>query len=339
MPNAIDYITFADVAAATHNEDLVPVVEEVSKRVTMWNDAPWKASSDMLRDIGGREGDPPRGTWVAPDEGAKPNKGSMEKYAEELGQIESWSTSRKKIMALAPNPKELRWREDRRHLRGLGFDLEEALLYGNRNQDPRKFEGFMPRFGKLTDIDGVAGDEQLPFITLDAGGKNAAGMSSLLLVYWDTDEGAHLMYPSHKPDNGMEFVAYPYVAETQPDGTIIEVAKTKYACTAGLGIANRKSVIRIANIDTAAADLSATLRGLESAIYDAFAAMPIDFQGRATLYANNRVISMMRKGYAGRVIPAKYIDAPPKNAIGDVMFDSFVIRRCDSMLHTESKVS
>lgn len=335
MPN---YLTFADVAAATHNEDLVPVVDEVTKRVTMWNDAPWKASSDMLRDIGGREGDPPRGTWVAVDEGAKPNKGSQEKYAEELGMIESWSKSLKKTMDISPHDKELRWREDRRHLRGLGLDLEEGLLYGNRNQDPRKFLGFMPRFTKVTDIDGVAGDNEYPFITLSAGGNNANGMSSLLLVYWDEDEGAHLIYPSHKKDNGMEFTAYPYVAETQPDGTILEVAKTKYACTAGLGIANRKSVIRIANIDLNSQNPTTALGNLEAAIYDAFAAMPVDFQSRAMLYANNRVISFMRKGYAGRVVPARYADAVPKNAIGDVMFDSFVVRRCDSMLATEAKV-
>ncbi|MGE0075337.1 MAG: major capsid protein [Sphaerochaetaceae bacterium] len=336
-----DYLTFADVAAATHNEDLVPVVNEVTHRVTMWNDAPWKPSTDMLREIGGREGAPPRGTWVGVDEGAKPNKGSQDKYAEELGMIEAWSRSLKKVMALSPNDKELRWREDSRHLKGLGLDLEEALLYGNRNQDPRKFLGFMPRFGELTDIDGVSltREEELPFITIGAGGNNANGMSSLLLVYWDTAEGAHLIFPSHKPDNGMEFTAYPYMPETQPDGTIIEVAKTKYACTAGLGIANRKSVIRIANIDNDPTNLVENMGKLESAIYDAFAAMPVDFQSRVKLYANNRTLASMRKAFAKRIVPAKYVDSVPKNAIGDVMFDSFIIRRCDSMLAAESKVS
>lgn len=137
----------------------------------------------------------------------------------------------------------------------------------------------------------------------------------------------------------MEFNAYPVVAETQPDGTILEIAKTKYACTAGLGIANRRSVIRIANIDLNAENKTTALGNLESAIYDAFAAMPVDFQGKAMLYANNRVISFMRKGYAGRVSPARYEDAVPKNSIGDVMFDSYVVRRCDSMLVTEAKIS
>ena len=336
-----DYLTFADVAAATHNEDLVPVVNEVTQRVTMWNDAPWKSSNEMLRDVGGREGAPPRGTWVGVDEGAKPNKGSQDKYTEELGMIEAWSRSLKKVMSLSPHDKELRWREDRRHLRGLGLDLEEALLYGNRNQDPRKFLGFMPRFSELTDIDGISltSGKELPFITIDAGGNNANGMSTLLLVYWDTEEGAHLMYPSHKPDNGMEFTAYPYMAETQPDGTIIEIAKTKYACTAGLGIANRKSVIRIANIDNDPTNLVENMGKLESAIYDAFAAMPVDFQSRVKLYANNRTLASMRKAFAKRIVPAKYVDSVPKNAIGDVMFDSFIIRRCDSMLAAESKVS
>ena len=330
-----DYLTFADVAAATHNKDLVPVVDEVSKAVTMWNDAPWKASSDMLRDIGGREGEAPRGTWVAVDEGAKPNKGNQTKYAEELGMIEGWSEALKKTMDLSPHSDELRWREDRRHFKGIGFDLEEALLYGNRIQNPRKFNGFMPRFNKITDIDGIAGDEELPFITLSAGGTNGDGMSSILMVYWDTDDGAHLIYPSYKPDNGMEFTPYPYKAIKQPDGTIIEVAYSKYACTAGLGIANRKSVIRIANIDNGA---GADFDKLEAAIYDAFAALPVEFQSGVKLYANNRTIANMRKAYAGRVVPAKYVDSIPKNAIGDVMFDGFVIRRCDSMLNTESQI-
>ena len=179
MPN---YVTFADVAAMTNNKELVPVVDEVTASVTMWNDAPWKASSDMLRDIGGREGVAPRGTWVAVDEGAAPNKGSMEKYTEELGMVEGWSESLKKIMGLSPNQNEIRWREDQRHLRGIGFDLEECLLYGNRNQDPRKFDGFIPRFGELTDIDGVSltREEELPFVTINGGGARFSAGGCLL---------------------------------------------------------------------------------------------------------------------------------------------------------------
>ncbi|MGD8113871.1 MAG: phage major capsid protein, partial [Sphaerochaetaceae bacterium] len=119
--------------------------------------------------------------------------------------------------------------------------------------------------------------------------------------------------------------------------TIIEVAYSKYACIAGLSIANRKSVVRIANIDNDPS--TADFDKLEAAIYDAFAALPVEFQSGVKLYANNRTIANMRKAYAGRVVPAKYVDSVPKNAIGDVMFDSFVIRRCDSMLNTESQIA
>lgn len=337
MPN---YLTFADVAAATHNEDLVPVVNEITTRVTMWDDAPWKASSDMLRDIGGREGQPPRATWVAIDEGASPNKGSMEKYAEELGMIEAWSETLKKIMDISPHANELRWREDKRHLKGMGLDLENCLLYGNRVQNPRKFLGFMPRFSELTDIDGVSKtrDAELPFITIDAGGNNANGMSSILIVHWDVDEGAHLLYPSYRPNNGLEFTPYPYAPVKQPDGTIIEVANSKFSCIAGLGIANRKSVIRVANIDNDPAHYAENMAKLEVALYDAFAALPVDFQNSVRLYANAKTITNLRKAMAKRVVPATYGDSVPKNATGDVMFDSFVIRRCDSMLDTEAKV-
>jgi len=336
-----DYLNFTDVAAMTHNNELLAVVNEVSRGVTMWNDAVWKRASDTTRDIGSREGLPPRGKWVAPDEGGKPNKGSSEKYAEELGMIEGWSETLKKVMDLAPNSDLMRWRNDQRHLKGIGFDLEECLLYGNRLQDPRKFQGFITRFAELTDIDGISltRESELPFITIDAGGANVDGMSSILIVHWDTEEGAHLLYPATMPNNGIDFTPYGYQVLKQPDGTLLEVANSKFSARAGLGIANRKSVIRIANIDNTPADYVVNMAKLESAIYDAFAALPVDFQGSVKMYANNRTITNLRKAFAKRVIPATYRDSVPKNAVGDVMFDQFTIRRCDSMLNTESKIS
>jgi len=338
----MDYMTFSDVAAATHNEDLIPVVEEVSTKVTMFNDAPWKASTDMLRDIGGREGEAPRATWVGVDEGAKPNKGSQEKYTEELGMLEAWSKTVKKIADLSPHSDELRWREDKRHFKGMGLDLESALIYGNRVQNVRKFDGFIPRFAHLTDIDGigaVSGEDE-NFVTMNAGGVSAVGMSSIMMVYWDIDDGAHLLYPSHSANNGMQFVPYGYNAIEQSDGTLLEVAFSKFACTVGLGIANRRSVVRVANIDNSltGADLTTAMGNIEASIYDAFASIPVDFQNRVRLYANNRTLSTLRKGFAKRIAPARYEDAIPKNATGDIMFDSFVIRRCDSLLNSEDRV-
>lgn len=338
----MDYLTFSDVAAATNNNELVSVVEEVSTKITMFNDAPWKATSDMLRDIGGREGDAPRGTWVGIDEGAKPNKGSMEKYTEELGMIEGWSKTLKKIADISPNADALRWREDKRHLKGIGLDLESALIYGNRVQNVRKFDGFIPRFAHLTDIDGigaVSGEDE-HFVTINGGGTSEAGMSSIMMIYWDVDDGAHLLYPRHTANNGMQFVPYPFTVEEQSDGTLLELAYSKFACTAGLGIANRRSVVRIANIDNSLSgtDLTTAMGNIEASIYDAFAAIPVDFQNRVRLYANNRTLSTLRKGFAKRITAARYEDAVPKNATGDIMFDSFVIRRCDSLLNSEDKV-
>ena len=66
-----DYLTFADVLQQPQRGSC-PVVDEASSSDHVER-CPWKASSDMLRDIGGRETSP-RGTWVAVDEGAKPNK-------------------------------------------------------------------------------------------------------------------------------------------------------------------------------------------------------------------------------------------------------------------------
>lgn len=335
------YLNFVDVAAQTHNNELLPMVQEIVRPTTMLSDSTWKQSTDMLRDVTGLRGEPPRGQWVAVDEGVKPNKGDHEKMEEEMGILEAWSEVNEKTMMISPSPDALRWENDRAHLEGMGFDLEEALIYGNREEDVRMFRGFMPRFTKLTNFRGVdSNGKKHPFVTLGAGGSGGTSNSSMVFVVWGGD-GANMLYPRFQAQNGIQFNHFGYENITDSDGKIKRVARSQFIATAGLSLANRRACVRIANIEASLADaqFEDNMKNLVSCMYQAFAAIPAPYRSRVKIYTNAEVILALRHAYADRVSPARYVDAIPANAYGDIMFENFIVRQCDSMLATEDVVS
>lgn len=338
MPN---YLTFADVAAQTHNNELLAMVQEILHPTTMLNDSAWKQSTDMLRDVGGLRGDPPRGQWVDVDEGVKPNKGDHEKTEEEMGILEAWSEVNEKTMMISPNPDALRWENDSMHMEGMGLDLEEGLIYGNREANPKQFRGFIPRFNVLTDFKGYDGDgNRQPFVTIDAGGAGGTTNNSMLFIVWGK-QAANMLYPRFQKNNGIQFKHWDYENITDASGNIKRVARSQFLCSAGLGLANRRAAVRIANIEAslASSDLETYMPKLVSAMYQAFAAVPAAFRSRVKIYTTAEVILALRHFYESRVTAARYVDAIPPNAHGDISFDSFTIRQCDTMKSTEDVLS
>jgi lysozyme family protein len=101
---------------------------------------------------------------------------------------------------------------------------------------------------------------------------------------------------------------------------------------------NRFSVIRIANVETDSTNVSTAMPALRKNLFKAFTLLPKQFKARARIYAPGAVVAALNEYYAGLVQPVTYEGAIPVNAIGDVRFDRFIIRQCDSMLSTEDVV-
>ena len=337
MPN---YLTLSDVAQQTHNKELLPMVQEVVKPTTIFGDMPWQQASDSLSDVTGIQGDIPHGTWVGLDKGVKANKGTWKQREEGMGLLEAWAEVNEKTMSVSPNPNRLRWENDSMHLQGMGEDAEFALLYGNPLQNPNTFLGFMPRFGYCTNWEGdiLAGEHQgenSPFICIDAGGAEGKPLSSILMIA-NAAQGPSLIYPRYKADNGIVYRHFDYENALDSEGGNIRVAKSQFMIMMGLKIPNRRSVIRIANIDTTDADC---VNGLSNKLYEAFEAFPLMMKSSVNIYTTGNVTLAMRKQFNERVQPTKNSDAVPKNAIGDVNFDNFYLKRCYSMLNTEGHVA
>ncbi len=340
MADNVNALSFIDVARQTHNNELITMVDEITKPTTLLSDATWKQSTDMLRDVTGARETLPESTWTAVDDGVKPSKGSHIKRDENMGILESWSEVSEKSAMISPNPEALRWENDSMHLTGMGMDLERGLLYGNEAIDPAMFNGFLSRFDTLTDFKGrgVSDGKQKEYVTLDAGGNGSVSNASMLFVVWG-NQAVNMLYPRFQTNNGIQFNHFGYENITDADGKIKRVARSQFITTAGLSIANRFATVAIRNIETDTVSAGVYMPKLVEAMYKAWAAIPAQFKSKVKIYTSPEVILALRMYYADKVRPATYAEAIPHNAHGDIMFDNFIIRQCDSMIAYEDVIA
>lgn len=333
---AYDYMTLSELTKGIGSPDITNVVDEITQATTMLGDAAFAEATGMLENQGLRKVSLPTNKWVAIDEGGTASKGHKELFKDEMGIIESWSTARQKEGMFSPNPEQIYAEDERDHVASMGLDVESCLLYGG--SQPGEFQGIMPRFNSITAAADLANIRSKPqFITLDNGGDTDEIQSSVLLVIWGAG-GTQMLYPRYVPNKGIQINKGQWQV-IEEDGEKFFQRDTQFLMTTGLSVMNRFSVIRIANVETDATNVSTAMPALRKNLFKAFTLLPKQFKARARIYAPGAVVAALNEYYAGLVQPVTYEGAIPVNAIGDVRFDRFIIRQCDSMLSTEDVVS
>lgn len=333
---AYDYMTLAELTKGLGNPDITAVVDEITQATTMLGDAAFTEATGMLENQGLRKTSLPTNQWVAIDEGGVASKGHKELFKDGMGIIESWSTARQKEGMFAPNPEALYAEDERDHVASMGLDVESCLLYGG--SEPAQFKGIIPRFNKITSAAELAALRTAPkFITLDNAGDTDEEQSSVLLVVWGAG-AAQMLYPRYVANKGIQITKGGWQV-IEENGKKFFQRDTQFLMTTGLALMNRYAVIRIANIATGSSDLATSMPALRKNLFKAFTLLPKTFKSRVRIYAPGNVVAGLNDYYAGLVQPVTYEGAIPQNAIGDVRFDRFVIRQCDSMSATENVVA
>jgi len=330
-----NYLTLSDVAKQTHNQELIPMVDEIGKATTFLNSFTWRQASDALRDVTGKITAYPEAEWTGLDLGTKAKKGNWTQVEEGLGMVEIWTEINEKTYEVSPFKEATRWRNDAVAMRSCGMEAEKGILYGNPNNNKNTILGFMPRFNKVTDHHRMAGGAKYDYCTLSCGGTTANSQSSILLVA-KGGMAPSLIYPRYKENNGLVYRHWDFENALDGQGGNVRIAKSQIAMTLGLSIADTRTAVRIANIECG----NSTSEGkIADALYEAFASIPAEYKNSVEIWTTADVILAMRKAYDGKVSPVTYADAVHKNAIGDIMFDNFIIHECGQMLDTEAVVS
>ena len=331
-----EYLTLSDVAKMTHNQELVPMVDELTKPTTLFSWMGWKQASDAMRDVSGKVTELPKATWTGLDMGVKATKGNYTQKEEGLAIIESWASINEKTYAVSPHKEATRWENDRLHIQGLGMDAEEGLVYGNPAVDVNQPLGFIARFGKVTDHHRMASGVKYDYCTLSAGGTTANKQSSILVLARGI-MGPTLLYPRYKEQNGLMYRHWGFENTKDENGGNIRRALSQFQITFGLSIRDTRTAIRIANVETTN---STSIGNVRDAMFEAVAAIPKEYKNSIEVFTTSDVILALRKNYAGLVNPVTYdANGLGHNSRGDIMFDGIVFHECSSMLDTEAVVS
>jgi hypothetical protein len=322
------YPTMIDVARRLDpNGSIAEIIEYVNKVNPMVNDAPTVEGNLPTGHRYTRRTGLPTVGWRKINSGVVPGKSQTAQYDEGCGILEAYADVDKKLADLNGNSAAWRLSENAAYIEAMGQEAASTLLYGNVDDDPEEFDGFMNRSSL-----NALGDQ-----CLGAGGTS--NLASILLAGWDPKK-CSLLYPKGSKA-GLDSEDKGQVTLGDATNGYYEGYRSHYVWELGLVIPDPRYVVRIANIDTVAlatfnstSDTSADLLQLMIRAYNAIhnidACNPV-------FYMNKTVktwLDIIANTGTNRNVTIAYIDGKPVTT-----FFGVPVRKCDAMLSAESQVS
>lgn len=275
----------------------------------------------------------PTPTWRKLYGGVQPTKSTTAQIQDSCGMLEAYAEVDKALADLNGNSASFRLSEDRAHIEGMNQTFASTLFYGNEGTQPEAFTGFAPRFNTKS---GALNGEN---ILLADGSASGADQTSIWLVVWGGNT-VHGIYPKgSKAGLAMSDKGQVTVENIDGNGGRMEAYRTHYRWDLGLCVRDWRYVVRIANVDTSALTKNASAGSdLIDMMTQACEMIPSLSMGRPVFYMNRTVRSFLRRQIMNKVASSTLTmeEVAGKKVVA---FDGIPVRRCDSILSTESVIS
>jgi hypothetical protein len=275
----------------------------------------------------------PTPTWRKLYGGVQPTKSTTAQITDSTGMLEAYAEVDKALADLNSNSAAFRLSEDRAHIEGMNQKFAQTLFYGNEGTEPEAFTGFAPRFN--TKSGAVNGENVL----LGDAGASGNDQTSIWLVVWGPNT-VHGIYPKgSKGGLYMEDKGQVTVENIDNAGGRMEAYRTHYRWDCGLTVRDWRYVVRIANVDTSTLTKTGTSgTDIIDKMTEACEMIPALSMGRPVFYANRTVRSFLRRQIMNKVANSTLtMDQVAGKMV--TMFDGIPVRRCDSILSTESVIA
>lgn len=241
----------------------------------------------------------------------------------------------------------------------ISLDAEFDMIYANpignpsdvenQTNDVRNCLGLAPRFNKITNNKGIYTDaagkvRMSPYITLDAGGTGN-NLTSVWLIVPDSKNGVTRLMPSDTQYvGGIKYTPDPTwhltdgVDEVTGKKGKVYYRFDRFQYVYGIAIINRRSCIRIANINF---QDDASIKKFITCYRFALAAIDKSLKGaRHLTYINSEANVYLQNYFDNRVIPSSYSSAMPNiGPKGEQRLGTWELRECDQILTTEEKLA
>lgn len=320
-------VTLADIAKRTDPNGKIDAIVEMLTQ-----------TNEVLEDMPFVEGNLPTGhktiirtglpsaAWRKLNYGVPQSKSKTQPVTDTCGMLEAYAEIDKSLADLNGNAASFRLSEDRAFLEAMNQEMAATLFYGDTAKDPERFLGLAPRFSTLDKAKAPCGEN-----VIDAGGAAANKLTSAWLVCWG-DQTVHGIYPKGSKAG---FQHQDLGEQTLKDdkGGQYQGYRTHYKWDIGLTVRDWRYIVRIANIDLAAI----TDEKLIEAFVAAVEALPNQKMGRPVFYMNRQLRTRLRNALRRAQNVHLGIGEAAGKAV--VSFDEIPVKRCDSLLNTESKVA
>jgi len=312
------------------NGDVAKLVEILNMQNEIIADAVWLESNELTGHVSSIRTGLPAPTWRKLYGGVQPSKSTSVQVKDSMGMMEAYAEVDKALADLNGNTAAFRMSEDLAQIEGMNQEFASTLFYGDESTAPEEFTGFAPRFNSLSAANGdnvISGS--------GAGSDNI----SIWLVVWGPNT-VHCIYPKGSKA-GLQITDKGQVTVENVDGAggRMEAYRTHYRWDAGVVVRDWRYVVRIANIDSS--DLTkdaATGADLIDLMTQALELPPSLTVGKPVFYVNRRVRSFLRRQMVAKVKQST-LTLEDVGGRKVVHFDGVPVRRCDSLLATESAVT
>jgi len=325
-----DQATLVDVARRMGPNGGIQMIAEVLTRVNeILLDMPFYEGNLSTGNVCTQRTTEPTGSYRRLNEGVSKEKSTTEQITDATAMLESYSNVDVNIVDKAVGSKlAFRLSEDKSFARGMAKTFATTLMYGNELVNAERFTGFSPRYDSTS-----TDEDNRDFNVVDGAGAGSDN-TSVWLVVWG-QETCHGIYPRNSKagfqmrDRGEQTVL-------DDNGKQYQAYVTHFKWDQGLVIKDWRYVARLANIDVS--DLAGgSAANLVNLLIDLESKVPDLGSGKAVLYANNTILTYLRK----QIIAKSNVNLNFDNVAGKrvMTFDGIPFRRVDAILNTESHVT
>jgi len=311
---------YLNILAATHNNELLPVMEVISEVNPIVFDAPTIEATDMVSHRGSRRTSLPQPVWTKIGNGWTTGFARQQPFTEGIGTLKLREQINKDLLRIQPNPEGYVSQQERAFQEGFAQETANTIFYGSSITAPEEFDGLHVRYGA------VAAN------SVYNNGETAGSVTSAWLVQWKEGE-CGLLRPRFDPAVGLTREPMPDQLLDGDDSNKAWFKVVEWAWNIGLLIGDTRRVKRICNINPSWSDAQC----LDSRV---LIEAQNDFTDKATpiiMYCNTAVATQLDidASLKGNVIwSSDNVWGVPIR-----MFRGMPVRVCDAITETESVLS
>lgn len=263
----------------------------------------------------------PSGSWTGVNEYVTPESGRTKQVTEGIRILKNYVDIDVDVLAMSSDKNKTRANQASLVLNGLTKELVNTMIYGNENTNPKELHGLSSR----DDYDAAA-DTQV----IDVGGSGADTMS-VWVVQLGYPNHLYMAYPQGNPMMAIDREDKGEQPKYNSSGGIKYVMREEVKFMGGLCIADPRSVVRLASIETAGASNVLEYTDLIDAL--SLLPDPSDLSG-AVILGNRTAWAQLWKNAAGKA----NVDFNPQAPFGQPVrsFDGIPFVLTDQLSITET---